>query len=54
MTEQRKPEESQIKHLDDFKGTPPEVIKQKAEWISIHGYAAYEELVRKSSIRVKR
>ena len=47
-------EQAEPKHLDDFKGSPSEVRKAKAEYIAKHGYQKWEELVRNSSIRVKR
>ena len=46
--------EPEIKHLDDFKGTPTQIRKAKSDWIKKWGYDKYEELVRNSSIHVKR
>jgi len=48
------PMEPEIKHLDDFKGTPTQIRKAKSDWIKKWGYDKYEELVRNSSIHVKR
>ena len=54
MTEPNMPEEPKEKHLDDFKGTPSEVRKQKSNFISKWGYAAYEKLVINSQRNAKR
>jgi len=54
MTELNKPEEPTEKYLDDFKGTPQQIRKAKAAWISKWGYEKYEELVRNSQRNAKR
>lgn len=54
MAEDQKPGPNDPKHLDDFKGTVPQQRKAKSEFISKFGYDAYEELVRNSSVTVKR
>ena len=51
---ENEPQEPTEKHLSDFKGTVSEQRKQKTEFISKHGYAAFEKLVLNSSKSVQR
>jgi hypothetical protein len=50
MADEKKPEPEQ-KYLEDFKGTPSEQRKAKSDFISKHGFDAYEALVKRSTLR---
>ena len=55
MSEEQKNDELTMpKFLDDIKGLPDEVRAQKVALISKFGYAEWEKLVSRSSIRAKR
>jgi hypothetical protein len=54
MADDTKKDQPTETSLDSFKGTKSEVLKQKSDFISKWGFAAYEKLVLNSSTSVKK